>query len=353
MRELIMRKQKQGSLGVSCLALAALCTMAGCSETVDSQTRISTVRRGGDVVAAGRSLLLSDSVPGDIMLAGQSLTFDGFAGGSYVGAGADQTVTGEVRGSVRAAGGSIELDAAVGRNVTLAGGSVTVQRGTQIAGNAYLAGGTVSFQGTGSGDVDIRASEAILDGIVEGDVRVEAGALTIGPDARILGELRYRMKPEAQPQVSAQADVAGQLVELEADEGGGLGWLVFKLLALVLAASAVAALFPAPLTGTARELERRPIAALGFGILWVLAVPLVIVVTAATIIGIPMALILAAAYAASLYLAPVVPALWIGNEMFRGREPDDRGSAVLLTVVGSAVVAVALLLPWIGFLTRV
>jgi len=353
MREMVMRKKQQRVVGVSCVAFAALCAVAGCSDALDSQTQTPTLRPNGDVVAAGRNLLLSDSVPGDIMLAGQSLAFDGFAGGSYVGAGGDQTVRGEVRGSVRAAGGSIELDATVGRNVTLAGGSVTVQQGTQIAGNAYLVGGNVRFHGTGSGDVYIRAEEAVLDGTFGSDVHVEASALTIGPDARIQGELRYRMKEDSQPEVSAEAAVAGRLVPLESDEGNGVGWFVFKLLAFVLAAAVVVALFPARLVGTARELESRPIAALGFGILWVLTVPLIVIVSAVTIVGIPTALILAAAYGASLYLAPIVPALWVGNKMLRGREPADRKGAVLLTVMGSAVVALALLLPWIGFLTRV
>lgn len=352
MREMVMNK-KQRIVGVSCVAFLALSTVVGCSDALDPGTRTPTLRPNGDIVAAGRNLQISDSVPGDIMLAGQSLAFDGFAGGSYVGAGGEQTVAGEVRGSVRAAGGSVELDAIVGRNVTLAGGSVIVQPGTQIAGNAYLVGGTVRFDGTGSGDVYVGASEAVLDGTFEGDVHVEAGTLTIGPDARILGELRYRMKEDSEPDVSAEASVASRVVALDSDEGNGVGMVLFKLLAFVLAAALVVALFPTTLVSTTGELKGRPVAALGFGILWVLAVPLVVILSAMTIIGIPMALILAAAYGASLYLAPIVPALWIGNEIVRGREPADRKNAVLLAVLGSAVVAIALMLPWVGFLTRV
>jgi len=348
-----MREKQRRAVGVPLVAFAALCALPGCSDTLDPQTQAPTLRPNGDVVAAGRNLLLSDSVPGDVMLAGQSIAFDGFAGGAYVGAGADQTVTGEVQGSVRAAGGSIELDATVGRNVTLAGGSVTVQQGTQIAGNSYLGGGTVRFRGTGSGDVYIKAKEAVLEGTFGRDVHVEAGSLTIGPEARIQGELRYKMQADSQPEVSAEADVAGQLVPLEPDDGYGVGSFVFKLLSLVLAAAVVAALFPAWLVSSAEELERRPVAALGFGVAWVLAVPLIVIVSAVTIIGIPMALIFAAAYGASLYLAPIVPALWVGNRVLKGREPVDRGSAMLLAALGSAVVAVALLLPWIGFLARV
>jgi hypothetical protein len=48
----------------------------------------------------------------------------------------------------------------------------------------------------------------------------------------------------------------------------------------------------------------------------------------ATIVGIPLALMLGALYLALIYLAHVVVALWIGHALLRGRAADVRARAV-------------------------
>lgn len=336
------------------LAFGTLAGLVGCTDPPGEWPDGRTLHPNGDVVAADNVVLISDSVQGDVMLAGRTLQFDGFSGGSYLGAGGEQTVAGRIDGSVRAAGGLVELEASVGRNVTLAGGSVVVRNGAEIEGNAYLVGGSVRFDGTASGDVYVGAGDVVLDGDLGGDVRVEAGGLRIGPGARIAGELRYRLEEGATPMVSPEAVVAGGVVALEPrpDEGGDVAFFVFRLLTFVLCSAVVVALFPGTLAATAEEMRSRPAAALGLGLLWVLLVPLAVVLCAVTILGIPLAVILATIYGLSLYLGPVVPALWIGDEMLSGREPSNRKSAVLLVAIGGMVVSFAILLPWIGLVAR-
>jgi cytoskeletal protein CcmA (bactofilin family) len=337
------------------LAIAALGGLVGCTDGPSRWPEVPTLHPNGDLLAVNEVLLISDSVQGDVMLAGRTLEFDGFSGGSYLGGAGDQTVAGRVEGSVRAAGGTVELQASVGRNVTLAGGSIMVRDEAEVEGNAYLAGGSVRLDGAVSGDVYVGAGDVVLDGDVGGDVRVESGALRIGPDARIDGELRYRLSEGAAPVVSTEAVVAGGLVGLEprADEGGDLGFFVLRLLAFVLCSAVVVALFPGTLAATEEKMRSRPAAALGYGLLFVILVPLAVAIFAVTLVGIPLAVIVAMVYGLSLYLAPIVPALWVGDEMLKGREPSDRKSAVLLVATGGAVVGFAILLPWIGLLARV
>ncbi len=106
------------------LAFLSLLPIAfGCRVVPEAEEEL-VVRRGGDLVAIGPELILSDSVPGDAMLAAGVIDFVGWTGGDYLGAGGDQKIGGRVGGSVRAAGGQVRLDAQVGRNATLAGGNV-------------------------------------------------------------------------------------------------------------------------------------------------------------------------------------------------------------------------------------
>ena len=333
-----------------CVLLAALAVTFGCTEEPDR-----TLRPNGDLLATGNHVRVADSVSGDAMLAGEVLDFDGFVGGSYLGAGRDQTVAGRVQGSLRAVGATIEVDALVERNATLAGGSVVVRDDAEIGGNAYLAGGRVRLDGTVSGDLYVGAGEFELDGEVAGDVRVEASTLRLGPDARVYGELRYRLPEDETPALSEEAVVAGGAVALAPRPdapSGGIGFFVFRLIAFVLSAAVVVALLPGPTVRIVGELQRHPGAALGTGLLCLILVPLAVLVSAITVVGIPIAAMVAALYGISLYLAPVVPALWVGGEFLKGRDPSARKDAVLLGVTGGAVVALAILLPWIGWLAR-
>ena len=336
------------------LALTALAGAVACSVDSGPWEDGLLLRPNGDIMRAGDVVGVTDSVPGDVMMAGRSLEFDGFAGGSYLGAGGDQNVGGRIDGSVRAAGGAVRLEGSVGRNATLAGGSVVVRDAADIMGNAYLAGGNVRLDGSVSGDVYVGAGEVRVDGDVGGDVRVEAGALRIGPDARIEGELRYRLNDGGLATISTDAVVAGGVVALEPREEGGSqgGVFVLRLFAFVLCGAILVALLPKTLLGTADQMRDRPAAALGLGLLWVLLTPLAVVVSAVTIVGVPLALILAALSALCFYLAPVVPALWFGGQILTGRKSSERGSSVVTFVAGGVIVAFVILLPWVGLVAR-
>jgi hypothetical protein len=328
------------------LALVALATMAACMEA-PGYAGERTLRPDGDLLATGGAVSVRESVSGDVMTAGRTVDYQGEIGGSFLGAGENVRVGGIVDGSVRAAGRNVRSEAAVGRNVTLAGAEVELLPTADVDGNAYMAGGLVRIAGTVDGAAYAGGERVVIDGHVGGDLRVEAQSLRIGSDATIGGELRYRLAEGVVADIAPSASVAGGTVALEPREdsdGGGIGFSALRVLAFVLLGSVLVALFP----GTTEAMGDR----MTIGFLWVLLVPVAVLVMAATVIGIPLALMLLALYAMSLYAAPVVPALWLGHEIVRGRGRLTRGDVALAFAAGGLVVAVAIALPWIGFLAR-
>lgn len=313
------------------------------------------LRPHADLLAVGGETDLTESVPGDVMAAGRSVTFDGTVGGSYLGAAGDQEIGGRIDGSVRAAGGYVRLEASVGRNVTVAGGSVDLEPATVVEGNAYLGGGSVRMLGEVAGDVYAGAGTLEIDGRVGGDVRAEAEHLRVGPNARIDGELRYRVAEDAVAEISPRAAISGGVEVLEPRErdDGSLGFSVARFLAFLLAGAVLIALLPGPLTDVSDEVTDHVAAVLGLGLVVALLAPLAVLVVAVTVVGIPLALILAVLYGVALYLAPAVTGLWLGTEILGGRDPTRRWDAVLIFLTGGSIVALAMLLPWIGMLARV
>ncbi len=310
-------------------------------------------RSGGDLVAAGTVVEVPESVTGDVMAAGRDVVFTGSAGGSTLTAGSTQTLEGSVAGNVHAAGGAVLLASRVGRNVTLLAADLLVARDADVALNAYLVGGRVEQRGPVRGNLRIAAREVVLDGPVGGNVDVIAGRLTLGPSARIDGDLTYRVRVGADS-VDSAAVVSGDIQAILVP-GPSTAFRVSMAagrVAAFLLAGFVMLLLVRPLAGAAERLNERPGAAFGLGLLWIIALPVIVFAAAVTVVGIPLAVIATAAYVISLYLAPVIPGLWLGVSLLdRPGGPSTAPPKAFL--LGGAIVAVISLLPWIGLPVRV
>ena len=331
--------------------VSLLAGMVACAPTGGAREDPIVRRPGTDVLAAGSEVVVSDSVAGDAMAAGRRIAFEGHTRGSYLGAGGEQLVAGYVEGSVRAIGGSVEVAGYVGRNVTLAGGLVRIGRNAQVDGSGYVAGGRAEIEGPVAGDLYVAADEVLLDGEVGGNVRVEARSLRLGPAARIAGDLHYRVEVDGAPRAPQDATLGAveALAPWDSDRVRLLPY-AFRVLAFVLAGLVVVVLLPGPVGRAADTMERRAPAAAGVGLLWIIVVPICVVVLAATVVGLPIALIGGALYFASLYLAPVVPAAWVGRELISRRAGSRPG--LVRFFAGALIVAFAILLPWVGWIAR-
>jgi cytoskeletal protein CcmA (bactofilin family) len=336
------------------LTLSIALMASGCGSD-DTGRSALLLRPNGDLLSVGETVIRSESAAGDVMLVGGTLDFTGDVGGSYLGAGGNQQVRGRIEGSARVAGGTVFFEASVGRNITAAGGTVELREDALIERNAYLAGGVVRIDGSVLGDLYVGGSEVVLDGTVGGDARIEAETLRIGPTARIDGDLRYRVGEEP-VSIADGVSFGGEVEALppRGDEGPNIPMYVLRLLAFVVSAGVLVALFPGPASGMVAAVRARPVSALGFGVLWAVGVPVLALGLAITVVGIPLALIVAAVYVASVYLAPAVPAMWLGRLLIppRGERGPGRADTLKALLVGGPLVAVAIFLPWAGVVVR-
>lgn len=310
-------------------------------------------RSGGDLVATGTVVEVPESVDGDVMAAGRDVVFTGDAGGSLLTAGSTQTLEGSVAGNVHAAGGAVLLASRVERNVTLLAADLLVAGDANVTLNAYLVGGRVEQRGAVRGNLRIAAREVVLDGPVGGNVDVIAGRLTLGPSARIDGDLTYRVRDGADS-IDPAAVVSGDVQAVPVpgpSTAFRLSVAAGRVAAFLLAGFVLLLLFRR-LAGAADRLNERPGSALGLGLLWIIALPVMVFAAAVTIIGIPLAIVATVCYLISLYLAPVIPGVWLGISLLDrpGESPTAPAKAFLL---GGAIVAVLSLLPWIGLPVRV
>ena len=107
-----------------------------------------------------------------------------------------------------------------------------------------------------------------------------------------------------------------------------------------------------PLTagGAVRQLRTAPFKSLLAGLAALFAGPPLIAIAFSTLVGIPLALLLAALYAGLFYLAHVVVALWLGHAVLRASGPQTFGRVLSALAVGLFVLYFAAALPGVGAL---
>lgn len=325
----------------------------------------------GSEVTAGDTRLIFDSIfefsesANDLFIWGWMPTISGeIADNAFLG-GQRIEITPEAR-----IGGDLFLFAQTGSILGRVGGDLyafnaelTVAEGAVIEGAMLGSMASLTINGEVGGPLRVAAGAVTINGTVRGDVRLEAGELEIGPDAVIVGELRYESPREAS--IDPAADVQGDVVyfaprdDEEEDEGPAaaprllswrllwdLGWLLssFVVGAIALALGGEAARRPA------ERLLREPALGLGFGFVVAVVFPAAAILALVLVVTIPLGLISLAVYCAASYLARLVAAQALGDRVLASVRGDQPASAYASLAIGLVLFYLLTQIPYVGFL---
>ncbi len=337
------------------LLLVLLCLMAGFAPAADEGRQS---RLGADVFIAGGAVMLDDAGGGDLFAAGGTVDVDAPVGGAAVAAGGKLRLGAAVGQSVYAAGGQVNINGKVGHNLRVAGGRVELGPKADVAGNVSMAGGQLRLHGAVRGHVQAAGGRVLIDGPVGGDVVVTSGRVSLGPQARIAGKLRYHSGEALQQDPAAQ--VSGGIESLMPVWGGASdaqasgwssGW--WWTAGLVVLAALWLALAPRSSARSSQALRERPAASVALGFVWLVCVPVLALLLLLTIIGIPLALFSLALYLAVLPLAYVAAAVGLSDWALQ-RWRAAQVSALGWRIAAAGLVFVLLMglahVPWLGAL---
>lgn len=310
---------------LACVAVPAAAAeddvyMAGANLHIDSETR-------GDLLAAGGTLALARPVGRDAMLAGGTVD-----------------VRAPVGDDLRAAGGTVTVSSAVGDDAVVAGGRVHLAGTGTVGGRAWLAGSEVVIEGRIAGELRAAGGTLALAGAIGGDADLAAQTVELRPGAHVAGNLVYRSPSEARIAPGARVDGEVRRIALDAPAVGpavrATGGLV-ALAALALAGIVLYLLFPRFALGAARTLRSAPWRALVVGFASLAAIPVLVILLLASVIGIPLALALLAAYLILLLAGFLVGILSLGDLGLSQLAPARMHAR--LGIVAALIAALALL----------
>ena len=328
--------------------LAAAVTLMACAVVApaeDERGGRSEAVIAGDYFGAGGALEPGEAVDGDAFVAGGQVALRVPVAGDAVLSGGSINVAERVGGDLYAGGGSISVGAVASHKARLAGGRVQLTRAGGIDAKATLTGGAIEIDGAVGGQLTAFGGTVRIDGNVGGDVTVAARSLVLGPAARIDGRLTYRGPSPAE--VHPQAVI-----------GGGMNYLVLrfederlkplaKAVAWGGAAAFTAGLFligllaivmlPQTTASSAGVLRSRPFSSLGLGFALVVCVPVAAILAMATLIGIPLGILLLFAYPVLLMLGYLLGVMSVSdalaNLFARGKLPGRLPRILLLAAL--------------------
>jgi hypothetical protein len=334
-------------LGTAALALIAVVTSIALpylSSAATYQTDTSVTIEQADIVrddlyVVALTFALDGRVERDVFVAARSVDVDGRIVGSLNVVGGATVVSGSVGHSVRGTGGTLEIRGTVTGDVMVLAGTTSIAVGAQVDGDVQVYGGTLTVRGAVGGDVSGTVSSLDITGQVQGNVTAEVDRLDIGAGAGIAGDLRYRAPTSAS--VAAEAEIGGDVSRRPVAPWGtdtSVQSRFFSPLVrtvwMLITGAAIIALAPR-VAASLNDSFQRPLVTVLVGVLALVLVPIVAAMLLATVVGIPLGLVLIAAYVIALYLSQYVVGQRIGAWLLPQRwEDDSRGHLLLSMTIG-------------------
>lgn len=353
---------------VSCLVYLAFWYLPG-------KTFAFTVRTGdtvsvpesetitGSFLGAGQHLSVSGTVTGDVICAGQNIDVSGTVEGDIICAGQNVTVTGNVKGNIRAAGQFIKIAGTVARNVTAIGQQIT--NTAQVGGDMLTAGQQLISSGDITGDILAGSESVSINGIIAGNADFWTNTLSLGQNAVIAKNLTYespnvlnltpgatisgtilRNLPDKDTPGKfrdlTKPDITDRNDRIRSSFSWFAGYLILGLLITVI--------FPNAVERSITSMQNNPGKAFLSGILVLFLTPWIILLLAVTIVGIPVAGLLAFIYAAALIFSRIMTAILFGKIILTRYRSDKNYSPVIRTLVGIVAAWIVFSVPLFGWL---
>jgi hypothetical protein len=321
----------------------------------------------------GGTVDIRGAINGDVIVGGGNVTISGSVSGDVLSAGGNIKITGPVGGNVRVAGGTVEIDSKVGKNINVLAGTFVLGDKSEVGGNVLFGAGTANLSGKISGYVDGNSGNIDLAGEFNQDVNVtidKNGQLVLSPNAMVKTNLKFSAAEESQL-VKEGGVVQGQTTfntitrqtqTAQKHWSGYFFWKLVSLFGILVVGLVLVSLHRKGVEKVVHQLINKPWSNLGWGVVYSIITPIILILLAATIIGIPLLLIGFAVYAILLYIGKIFVGLALGQiligkiaKMSGKNKPVKKGKEASLIwpmILGLVVIVILISIPIIGWIIK-
>jgi len=270
----------------------------------------------------------------------------------------------KIEGGLSAFGANIEIAGTVNGGLEAFGANIVISGENE--GDLQFAGANVVLSGEFLDIVKGISANLTISGVFEDDLEVRAARITIAPTAVIKGDLAYTTALFERKEGS---QIMGKVVQLETVEGKAwarnkhqpekdpdylaksLFWII-STIALIIVGLLVNYFLPKHIEEIVSTISGSIWKSLGIGLIFLIVVPLCIIISLFTVMGIPAGIISAFLYITMIYISRVYVGLWIGRKLLGNFKESFTSSFFWPFVTGTIIIGILLLIPVIGWLLR-
>jgi cytoskeletal protein CcmA (bactofilin family) len=263
-----------------------------------------------------------------------------------------------------AAGANVEVAGDMKEGLKAFGANVAIPG--EVQGNLIVFGANVVLSGKYHGKVRGAAANLILSGTFDDNVEVGGAKITITPTTMIKGDLIYSaalLEQQKGSQIMGKvARKALRLREREVEQWWGKGkkviasvgffFWILSLPAFLIAGILIHYAFPKKTDAIVTTISASPWKSTGVGFVFLVVVPVGIIISLLTVVGIPAAIIAGLLYAIFLYISRIYVAVWIGRKLLGFIKKSLGTSFFWPFLLGTILITLVCLIPIVGWLFR-
>ena len=344
--------------------LIALCSMVSFGQTENEGDILISKTQQDDTYRAGENIKVNAAIQGDLVIAGGNLIVNDSINGDLTAAGGELFLNSYIADDVRIAVGRATIDSEIGDDLVVFGGEVILTENAIIHGNLICFAGNIKINGEVIGKLDIKGADVLIDGTIRETSKIIGEDITIGSNAKFYKDVEYWNN-------EGEIDFKNSLVNTKAQFNEDLGeeesqlsltsfgttsfklW-VFYILSAFLVILVLHALFRNAFSSAVEGLEKNLLKSFGFGLIYLIGIPLLILLALLMIIGIPLGLFATVIFIFSLLFGHLIAALLVVY-YFKYKKEKDWGfwSITFLALLCAIILRVLTIIPFAGILLSV
>lgn len=350
-------------LGVLGVVMSAIFPVSAATLYVGEDISTDKAIPADDVYFIGESTVVSKDIRGDIVVVSGDVALDGDISGDVLAVGGNITINGRVSDDVRVLGGNVTVIGEVGGDLVSGSGSITIADSANIRGDMVIGAGSFTLYGKVNGDLRAWFGEGRINGTVGGNAEVNySDGLTFGNEGKVAGKLTYSASAEkVEFSDHAQSIEFIPTASIEKTKYGlaklftiaGLMALLWKWVSLLFVGALLIWVFPRlfpKLTDSARA-RGHVGQTIWTGLIFLVVVPAGGLLLMATLIGMPVAMILFFGYCLTLVMSSIVGSYGVGS-FLRHHKNDTQWEQLGNLSLGLVIFLVASFIPVIGWLLQ-
>jgi len=310
------------------------------------------------LMAAGNTVRIEGVVNGDLLAVGRTVEVRGTVKGDLVSFAKRTVVSGTVEGRIYTFSESLDLDGQLGHSLYGFAQSLRVNDRGHVGEGIVAAAGDVNLEGDVKRSVDILTSgNADVSGSVGRDLTTSGVSLTLTNTARVGGNLSAHVRQLNEAHIADGATIAGKrdIQQQQVRRSQFTRPRFYFHQAIWVAAALLVGwlgllLFPGFFRATTEAVGSGWLS-LGLGVAVLAGAPVVMIVVAITLVGLPISLMLFALYLAAIYLAKVWVGAFLGHILLNP-SGATKGDWFLGLLVGLLILTVVGFIPYVGGLVR-